>query len=55
MDVKRIGDPYLSVAAEAFRLLCEAASPGAFLVNLFPVCSYYFWWQSLHAILTYIL
>lgn len=37
IDVKRVGDPYLPVASEAFRLLCEAASPGAYLVDTFPI------------------
>ena len=40
IEVKESDDPYISLAQEALNGLNEAAAPGAFLVDFFPVLKY---------------
>ena len=40
IDVKDSGDPYIALAEEALHGVSEAATPGAFLVDILPILKY---------------
>ena len=40
IDVQETDDPYISLAEEALHGLNQAATPGAFWVDLFPILKY---------------